>query len=73
MNDLDRLRQRHFTLKMELLKIVKQIDTCDKEDIALYQDVAEQYAKHLRAIGDQCKGIFGVSVCNCTFHPEACT
>lgn len=72
MNDLTRLRHRHFTLKMELLKLVKMIDTCDKEDIVLYQDVAEQYAMHLRAIGDHCREMYGVSICNCMFHPEAC-
>lgn len=72
MDELIELRRRHFSLKIELLRLTQKIENSDPEDALFYQEICERYAKHIKNMQVECYDKFGLSICNCSFNPEVC-
>lgn len=63
MDNFSVLRNRHYTLKIELLNLAKKIDSCDQEDIIFYQELCEKYAYQIKRIEKTCFDDYGIQMC----------
>lgn len=74
MDNLIQWRTRHHSLKIESLRLSKEIlESNNPDDILFYQELCEKYAYHLKKIENECFQAVGVKMCSCGFNPENCS
>ncbi|MBN3526530.1 hypothetical protein [Paenibacillus apiarius] len=62
MEELRNWRDRHRTIKIELLHVSKRIEGADPEDRLFYQEICEKYGYHLKRIEADCYKKTGVQM-----------
>ncbi len=64
MENFNRSLGQYYQVKKELLIIAQHLDSCDRDEKELYQDIALCYSKHLRELHEILKNKYNLNICS---------